>query len=146
MEIGLLFPAFIATKIFCWCSSDTNGNIKPSPFPRHPPSAAPLFSLFLLIFLSLTPRSLPLPSSPSSPSSPVLDVFSPQQRRKFPYRITTRIRWPGFDSSSKPCAENENLFMCIWSSTSHRCEPFLPGENIVRLQCVIVDNPTGYFV
>ncbi len=77
-----------------------------------------LLSLFLPIFLFLTPHSLPLPLSP------VLDVFSPQQRRQFPYRITTRIRWPGFDSPSKPCTENENVFMCIGSSTSHRCEPF----------------------
>lgn len=36
--------------------------------------------------------------------------------------------------------------MCIGSSASHRCEQgfFLPPENVVRLQCVIVDRPTGY--
>lgn len=77
-----------------------------------------LFSPFLLIFPSLTPHSLPLSLSP------VLDVFSTRQRRQFPYRITTRIRWPGFDSPSKPCTENKNVFMCIGSSTSHRCEQF----------------------
>lgn len=96
-----------------------------------------LFPLFLLISLSHSP----FPSSASF--LPVLDVFSPQQRRQFPYRITTRIRWPGFDSPSKPCTENENVFVCIGSSTLHRCEQFLPPESVVRLQCVVVDKPAG---
>lgn len=109
----------------------------------------------LHFFLTILPQlhlfSLSLSFSLSLPT-PFLSFFlpclmcSPQQRRQFPYRITTRIRWPGFDSPSKPCMENENVFMCVGSSTSNRREQFLPPENVVRLQCVIVDKPTGYIL
>lgn len=108
-----------------------------------------LCSLFLLIFLSHFPLPSPLhPPTPSPlPVSPVLDVFSAQQRRQFPYRITTRIRWPGFDSPSKPLHGKMKMYSCVLAQAhSHRCEQSLPPENVVRLQyAVVVDKPTAVF-
>lgn len=42
-----------------------------------------------------------------------------------------------------PCTQNENVFVCIGSSATNRCERSLPPENVVRVQCVGVDKPTG---
>lgn len=64
---------------------------RPHPLPPPPSSLSLLLS-----------RSLSLSSPPPTSPSLVFDVFSLHPRRQFSYRITTRIRWPGFDSPSKP--------------------------------------------
>lgn len=92
-----------------------------------------LFSLFLLIFLSLSLSHSPTPFP--LPPSPVLDVFSPQQRRQFPYRITTRIRWPGFDSPSKPLHGKWKCIHVCWIERIAQmravCAPWKCSESAV---------------
>lgn len=144
MEIGLaLFffpplPLWQPRNQVNWCSSDTNGSIEPSVLPRHP---LPLPHLSLSLFISLTHHSLPLLSF----SAPALDVFSPRQRRQFPYRITTRIRWPGFDSQSVPHPQpHPHKWKCICVCVSvcacivQMWAAPLPGENAARLQCAVL--------
>lgn len=113
--------------------------------------AAPSHQSFLaILFLCRTSLSLYLPHSPLPPSplllsAPALDVFSPRKRRQFPYRITTRIRWPGFDSQSVLHPQpHHHKWKCICvRACVHACfvqmwASSLPGENAARLQCVLL--------
>lgn len=45
-------------------------------------------------------------------------MVSPEHTRQFPYRITSRIRWPGFDSQSKLYLEMK-MYSCVLDEAAH---------------------------